>query len=103
MNSLRQGFSGKICENLNSHNTENLQPVIVKGVMAFPEVLKYEKIIDNFIVLVGKSGKTRMKLKVKYAYCYDEKTFLRLKNAFDPNDTERLSKEWQQAKPIVLS
>jgi IS4 transposase len=90
--------------------TENLQNicgakqiVVVKGFMGEPVRLKAEKIDNSFVTLVGKDGKTRIKLKVKYIYQDDEGTYRKLKNAFDSNDTERLTREWQYAKPIVIS
>jgi hypothetical protein len=80
-----------------------LQPVIIKGFRGEPEVLNSIGIDNFFVTVVGKGGKTQMKLKVKYAYRYDEDTYKRLRKAFDSNDSEVLEQEWQKAKNIVLS
>ena len=79
------------------------QPVIIKGFMGEPSRLDTINIENNFVTVVGISGKTQMKLNVKYAYQYDEGTYQKLCKAFDSGDTGILEKEWQCAKPIALS
>ena len=83
--------------------TDNTQLVIIKGFMGEPGLLRAVKLKNNFVMVVGKSGKSRMKLKDKYIYQYDENVYHRLCNAFDSNDSEALEQEWQKAKPIALS
>jgi hypothetical protein len=103
MDNLSQVISAKNLGNLNNLISDDTQLVMVKGFMGFPECLKYEEINDNFIVIIGRSGKTRMNLKVKYAYQYDEKLYQKLKEVFESNDTEKLTREWQCAKSIIAS
>jgi len=83
--------------------TKKLQPVIVKGFRGEPARLDAVNIGKNFIIVVGKSGKTQMKLKDKYVYQYNEETYQKLRNAFDSNNSEILEQEWQKAKPIILT
>ncbi|MFA5554171.1 MAG: hypothetical protein WCZ89_03415 [Phycisphaerae bacterium] len=73
--------------------------LIIKGFMGEPIALKCLNKDDNFVTLLGKSGKTQIKLKVKYAY-YDAETYQRLQNAFNSSNKELLEAEWQKAKPI---
>ena len=79
------------------------QTVIVKGFRGEPARLKAEGIENFLVLLVGNDGKTQTKLKAKYVYCHDEELYLKLKNAFDSGDTDKLSREWQCAKPITMS
>ena len=79
------------------------QLVIIKGLRGEPEALNYERIDNLFVTVVGKSGKTQMRLKIRYVYQYDEETYQKLRKAFDSNDTEALEQEWQKAKPIALT
>jgi len=81
-------------------NVKILQPVIIKGFRGEPEVLNSVGIDNSFVSVVGKSGETQMKLKVKYAYCFDGDTYQRLRKAFDSNDSEALEQEWQKAKVL---
>jgi hypothetical protein len=89
------GFSEK--------KTKFLQPIIAKGFMGEPTRLDCVNIDNFFATVVGKSGKTQIKLKVKYVYCYDEETYQKLQKAFNSGDNDLLVKEWQQAKPITMN
>lgn len=103
MNGSRQLFSTENRTNLNSHDAQFLQPVIRQGLMAYTWMLNCEKIYDNSIVLVGKGGRTRMTLGLKYVYRYREELFNKLRGAFESNDEERLVREWHCAKPVIAS
>ena len=78
-----------------------LQPVIIKGFMGEPTVLKSINKNRLFVTVLGKSGKTQIKLRVKYIYRYVKKVFQQLKRAFNSKNIKRLAKEWQKAKPII--
>lgn len=71
--------------------------------MGEPEVLDSINKDKFFVTVLGKSGKTQMKLKVKYVYHYTEEIYQKLKEAFNSKDSERLVKEWQKAKLINLT
>jgi hypothetical protein len=75
--------------------------LIIKGFKGEPACLEAKNIKNNFVTVAGKSGTTQMTLKSKYAFCYDENLYKRLKNAYENNDKEGLEKLWQQAKPIT--
>jgi hypothetical protein len=73
---------------------------IVKGFMNEPVALKSVNYDKKVVTLLGRSGKTSISLKDKYVFCYDKSLYGKLQEAFALNDTERLAKEWQKAKPI---
>ena len=70
METLCQENSSKNVRILSNPTVYDLQTVIAKGFMSYSYRLKYEINCDNSVVLVGKSGKTRMTLSLKYVYQY---------------------------------
>lgn len=86
-----------------SVKTKKAYPVIIKGFRGEPVRLDAVNIEKSFIIVAGKSGKTQMKLKVKYVYQCDDNTYQKLRKAFDSNDSEVLEQGWQKARPITLS
>ena len=84
-------------------NTISVYPVIVKGFRGCPDKLNAKNVENSLVTVIGRSGKTEMRLKVKYVYQFDEGIYQRLKKAYDAGDTETLAKEWQCAKPITVS
>jgi ABC-type transport system substrate-binding protein len=80
-----------------------LYPLIIKGFMSQPSKLDAVKCEKNFVTVLGRDGKTQMRLKAQYAYYYDEEIYQKLRNAYKSNDKETLEKLWQQAKPIAVS
>ncbi|MBN2019957.1 MAG: hypothetical protein JW749_07015 [Sedimentisphaerales bacterium] len=82
---------------------ENSYHIVIKGVMGCQVTLNAEVIENIFVTVVGKNGKTEIKLKVKYTCQYDEEIYHKLKNAFDSCDAKKLSRKLWRVKPIAFS
>jgi hypothetical protein len=81
-------------------SAEITQPIIVKGFGSEPKRLGLKNVKNFSVLAIGENGNTEIELKTKYVYQYDEKTYQKLRNAYELNDKEALEKLWQQAKPI---
>ena len=83
--------------------TNIMQILMIKGFKGEPTRLKCLNIDNLFATVVGNSGNSQMRVKVKYVYQYNEEAYQKLRKAFDSNDSEALEQEWQKAEPIALS
>ena len=81
--------------------SKNTQPVIFKGFMNEPKRLISVGIDKLFVTVLGISGKTQMRLKIKYVYQHNEKLYRKLTEMYSSKNYEGLERAWQEAKPIT--
>ncbi|MGA2678327.1 MAG: hypothetical protein ABSF37_03380 [Sedimentisphaerales bacterium] len=85
------------------NNAKSLQRVIIKGFMDEPTALQFVNNCGKSVTVLCRDGETQTNFACDVVYQYDEELYQKLKNAFDSNDKEQLMREWQCAKPIIIT
>ena len=76
------------------------QNIIMKGFRCERKQLKSVGIDNLHVKVLGKSGKTKIMLKIEYVYQYDEKLYEKLTTLYNSKNYEGLAKAWKEAKSI---
>ena len=75
--------------------------VIIKGFMDEPARLDFVNKGNKVTTVLCRDGITEMNFANDMVYEDDGNLFKILKDAYELGDTERLTREWQRAKPVI--
>ena len=90
-------------QELLQNNSNSLQRVVVKGFRNEPKILDFVKYSGKSTTVLGRDRKCQMNFANDVVYRYDEELYKKLKKAYDDGDIECLKREWQCAKPIIVT